>query len=260
MISRCAAAPPTPPSSSKAIYAEQMANEMQLPIVRIIEGSGGGGSVKTIETTGRANLPGGLGPSQDWYYFASENLATVPVVALGLGSVAGLGAALLTASHYSVIVKKISAVFVAGPPVVARIGEKSDLGKQELGGWGIQCAAGAVDDAVDSEEQAFAQARKFLSYLPSSVHDVAPRGPRTDPPTRREESLFTAVPRDRTQPYKMRPIIEAIVDKGSFFEMGKWFGRGIVTGLARADGVPIAVMAGDRSIKAARGPPTFATR
>jgi acetyl-CoA carboxylase carboxyltransferase component len=230
---------------TKASYAEQMANEMRLPIVRLIEGSGGGGSVKTIETTGRANLPGGLGASQQWYHLMSDNLATVPVVALGLGSVAGLGAGLLTASHYSVIVKNTSAVFVAGPPVVARIGEKSDLGKQDLGGWRIQCAAGAVDDAVDSEEQAFTAARKFLSYLPASVYEVAPRGPRTDPPARREESLFTAVPRDRTQPYKMRPIVEAIVDKGSFFEMGKWFGRGIITGFARADGIPIAVLASD---------------
>ena len=47
----------------KTVMAERMANELRLPIIRIIEGSGGGGSVKTIETTGRANLPGGLGGS-----------------------------------------------------------------------------------------------------------------------------------------------------------------------------------------------------
>ena len=41
--------------------AEHMAREFRLPIIRIIEGSGGGGSVKTIETTGAANLPGGVG-------------------------------------------------------------------------------------------------------------------------------------------------------------------------------------------------------
>jgi acetyl-CoA carboxylase carboxyltransferase component len=38
----------------KTVMAEQMANEFRLPIIRIIEGSGGGGSVKTIETSGRA--------------------------------------------------------------------------------------------------------------------------------------------------------------------------------------------------------------
>src|SRR5260370_38765448 len=42
----------------KPLMAEQMAHDLKLPIVRIIEGSGGSGSVKAIETTGRANLPG----------------------------------------------------------------------------------------------------------------------------------------------------------------------------------------------------------
>ena len=36
---------------------ERMANELRLPLIRLVEGSGGGGSVKTIETTGRANVP-----------------------------------------------------------------------------------------------------------------------------------------------------------------------------------------------------------
>lgn len=76
----------------KPQLAEKMAFEQRIPIVRIIEGSGGGGSVRTIETTGRANLPGGQGTSSRFDLMA-RNLSNVPVVALGLGSVAGLGAA-----------------------------------------------------------------------------------------------------------------------------------------------------------------------
>src|SRR5690606_35970824 len=45
--------------------------------------------------------------------------------------------------------------------------------------------------------------------------------------------------------YQMRPIIEAVVDKGSFFEMGRMFGRSLITGLARLDGLPVALMASD---------------
>ena len=48
-------------------------------------------------------------------------MAQAPVVGLGLGSVAGLGAARLASSHYSIMTKS-SAMFVAGPPVVARLG------------------------------------------------------------------------------------------------------------------------------------------
>ncbi|HJZ30055.1 MAG TPA: carboxyl transferase domain-containing protein [Hyphomicrobiaceae bacterium] len=228
---------------TKPILAERMAGQLRLPIVRVIEGSGGGGSVKTIETTGRANLPGGLGQSSIGFQLLAETLATVPVVALGLGSVAGLGAARLAASHYSVMTKATSAMFVAGPPVVARVGQTLD--KQTLGGWEVQCRAGAVDHAVDTEQDAFACARRFLSYLPASVYDVAARGPRTDARSRREEMLFGIVPRDRRKVYRMRPIIEAVVDKGSVFEVGQMFGRSIITALARLDGLPVAVLASD---------------
>ncbi|MEK9723910.1 MAG: carboxyl transferase domain-containing protein [Rhodospirillaceae bacterium] len=227
-------------NKDKAAYPEEMARDLRLPIVRLIEGSGGGGSVKTIETTGRPNLPGGVGTKYD---LLLQNLSYVPVVALGLGSVAGLGAARLAASHYSVMVKETSAVFVAGPPVVAGLGE--DLSKQELGGWRIQLAAGAVDDAVDTEEQAFAKARTFLSYLPASIDELAERSPSNDPPERRDDELFGIAPHDPKQVYKMRRIIDAVVDRGSFFEMGELFGRPIVTGFARLDGWPVAVMASD---------------
>jgi acetyl-CoA carboxylase carboxyltransferase component len=225
----------------KAHLAEQMAAECRWPIIRLIEGSGGGGSVKTIETTGRANLPGGVGTTRT-YAQVTRNLGIVPVVALGFGSIAGLGAAFMAGSHYS-LMTKASAMFVAGPPVVARIGQP--LGKQELGGWEIQTKAGGVDDAVDSEEEGFARTRRFLSYLPSSVYCIPPAIPATDDPQRREESLFTVVPRDPRKVYKMRPIIEAIVDKGSFFEMGRMFGRPIITGLARLEGFPVAILASD---------------
>src|SRR5437899_4058553 len=159
-----------------------MAHELRLPLIRLVEGSGGGGSVKTIETTGRANVPGVSG----WEWVVA-NIGTVPRVALGLGSVAGLGAAHLAAAHYSVMIKDTSALFVAGPPVVERLGQK--LSKNELGGWQIQLKAGAVDEAVDTEEEAFACARRFLSYLPSSIHELPPRAKPADDPTRREPFL-----------------------------------------------------------------------
>jgi acetyl-CoA carboxylase carboxyltransferase component len=230
----------------KPLMAEQMACDLRLPIVRIIEGSGGGGSVKTIETTGRANLPGRIGSNLP-YYYTTTNMGLVPVVALGLGSVAGLGAARLAASHYSVMTKETSALFVAGPPVVnALINDPAaHLDRFELGGWEIQTRCGAVDHAVDSEEEAFECTRRFLSYLPSSVFELPARCGRTDDPERREEFLFDAIPRDRRKVYRMRPIVEAVVDQGSFFEMGRMFGRGMITGFARFDGLPVAVMASD---------------
>ena len=114
-----------------------------------MDGTGGGGSVKNLELQGHSPMPKAF--LWDWW---TENLSEIPVVSLALGSVAGLGAARVVASHYSVMVKEISALFVAGPPVVARLGQK--LTKNELGGWEIQLRAGAIDEAVESEDEAFA--------------------------------------------------------------------------------------------------------
>jgi acetyl-CoA carboxylase carboxyltransferase component len=223
----------------KQVAAEQMANELRLPVVRLVDGSGGGGSVKTLDSpTGRTYVP--RNPAWEWVV---RNLATVPTVGLALGSVAGLGAARVVTSHYSLMVKGLSQLFVAGPPLVARIGEKVD--KEELGGSHIHTRNGSVDDEVGSEDEAFARSRRFLSYLPSSVHELPPRGPRTDDPSRRDEWLIAAVPRDERKVYKMRPIVESLVDRGSFLEIGRLWGQAVITGLARLDGWPVAVVASD---------------
>lgn len=135
-------------------------------------------------------------------------------------------------------------MFVAGPPVVNRLGAHQ-VTKQELGGWEIQCKAGAVDHAVDNEEEAFEAARRYLSYLPSSVFSVSDRAQTDDPADRADEKLMMAIPRNRRQVYKMRPIIKKIFDNDSFFEFGSMFGRSIITGFARLNGLPVAVMAAD---------------
>ena len=170
-------------------------------------------------------------------------MGVVPVVALGLGPVAGLGAARMAASHYSVLVDGIAQMFVAGPPVVKRIGQ--DLTKEELGGARIHVRNGAVDDLAASEDEAFAMAKRFLSYLPSSIDELPPRTACDDPTDRADDWLIRAVPKDRRKIYKMRPIVEAVVDRGSFFEIGRHWGRPLITGLARLDGWPVAVAASD---------------
>jgi acetyl-CoA carboxylase carboxyltransferase component len=146
-------------------------------------------------------------------------------------------------SHYSVMVKNTSQMFVAGPPVVARVEKVYE--KNELGGSQIHTRNGAVDDEADSEADAFERVRRFLSYLPANVFELPARAACWDDAKRRDESLLHAVPRNPRQVYKMRPIVESIVDTGSMFEIGRNWGRAVITGLARLDGWPVAVMASD---------------
>tara|TARA_R100000005_G_scaffold95642_1_gene77993 strand:- start:3170 stop:4717 length:1548 start_codon:yes stop_codon:yes gene_type:complete len=222
----------------KLVHVENMANSLRLPMIRLVDGTGGGGSVKNIEDDGRTYIPAVRG-----WDLVTDSLSKIPVVALALGSTAGLGAARVAASHYSVMVKETSQMFVAGPPVVARTGQ--NLSKNELGGSNIHTRNGAVDDEAESEEEAFEMARRFLSYLPQSVYELPERTTPTDDPARRDEWLIEAIPRDSRKVYKMRNIINAVVDKDSFFEIGRKWGRSCITGFARLDGWPVALMASD---------------
>ena len=184
---------------SKLLAVERMACDLRLPLVRLVDGTGGGGSVRNLELQGHSPMPKAF--LWDWW---TDNLSEVPVVSLALGSVAGLGAARVVASHYSVMVKGSSQMFVAGPPVVEWTHGKFE--KNELGGRHIHTRNGAVDDEAASEADAFERARKV---------------------------------------YNMRRIVAAVVDRDSFFETGKFWGRSVITGFARLSGWPVAIMAGD---------------
>ncbi len=222
----------------KQVYSEQLANSLQIPLIRLVDGTGGGGSVKMLEQHGFTYIPANPG----WDYVV-DNLSLVPVAAACLGSVAGLGAARLAASHFSVMIEKIAQLFVAGPPVV-KSGMGEDLTKEELGGVAIHRNSGAVDVVVQNEDEAFTLMRRFLSYLPQNVFQLPPVQLSADSPTRRDESLITAIPRNTRRPYRIRPILAAIFDEDSVFELAR-YGRATVTALARLDGHPVGVIAAD---------------
>jgi acetyl-CoA carboxylase carboxyltransferase component len=230
---------------NKMGWSEGTARELRLPIVRLVDGTGGGGSVKTNAALRRSYVPA----IPDWDVSVAL-LSQVPVVAAALGPVAGLGAARVAASHFSVMVRGSSQLFVAGPPVVRRA-FSHEVEKEQLGGSHIHAhGSGAVDNEVGSEQEAFEHIRRFLSYLPSSVWEMPPLVQPEDSPDRREEELISIVPRDRRRIYDMRRIVDLIVDVGSFFEMGRYYGSSLITGLARVDGIPLGVMANDPAFMA----------
>lgn len=223
----------------KMTYSEGYARELRMPVVRLVDGSGGGGSVKTYLDWGRTYVP----PLPGWRD-QMEILSEVPVVAAALGSVAGLGAARVAGSHFSVMVEGTSQVFVAGPPLVAYAAHE-EVTKEELGGSHMQTANGTVDNRAASEEDAFFQIRRFLSFMPQSVWEAPPVRPRYDDPQRREQALLSIIPRDRREGYEARSLIGMVVDRDSFFEIGRYWGRSIITGLADLDGYPVGITATD---------------
>lgn len=223
--------------AEKWIYAETYALEMQVPIVRLVESAGG--SVKILDQNATAKLP--CYPT----WLGAKMLQTIPVVGIALGPCAGLGAIKAGSAHYSIMVKNSAQVFAGGPPVVERgMGIKVD--KEELGGWKVHTRdSGVIGNAAESEEEAFAMARRFLSYLPRNVHELPPVVVCDDPRDRREEELIEIIPRDKRKVYKSRRILELVFDKGSVFELSKGFGRSVVTSFARLGGRPVGVITTD---------------
>ena len=67
----------------------------------------------------------------------------------------------------------------------------------------------------------------------------------TDPADRQEDELLSIVPRERRKPYDTRRVLELVFDTRSVFEMGRFYGRSLVVGLARLAGRPVGVMASD---------------
>ncbi|MCP3990849.1 MAG: methylmalonyl-CoA carboxyltransferase, partial [Actinomycetia bacterium] len=180
------------------------------------------------------------------------HLATAPSVSLALGSVAGIGAARVAMSHYSVIVEETAQMMIAGPALVEQAGQPA-VTKEDLGHARVHTTNGAIDDSAASEAEAFAMAKQFLSYLPRNVHELPARIEPNDDPARRDDELASIIPRNERRIYDVRKVLAHIVDrdpdgKCSFFEIGRNWGRSVVGGLARLDGWPVAIFTEDPKI------------
>ena len=252
---------------AKSAHLDRLSIELCIPSVRLLDGSSGGGSVaamvpqqaKSGESgakessgaieAGRPRVTGGGGsflPGHLGSAMYTEQLSTVPVVNMLLGSVVGIGAAKAVLGHFSVMVRDIAQLFVAGPPVVSHA-MGYEITKEDLGGWHIHCKNGSVDNLAESEAEAAAMTKRFLSYLPSSVYEAPPvlaQNP-ADPPERRDDELFTLIPRKRTTTFDVRRAIRLMADADSFFEIGSLWGTDQVVGFVRFNGHPLGVIASD---------------
>jgi acetyl-CoA carboxylase carboxyltransferase component len=231
----------SPAGLRKGIHADELAVRRRLPLVRLLEG--GGASISgTTGARGRSGYE--WTQSSPLNLACLEALATVPVVCAALGPVAGFPAARLAASHFAVMTAEGAQVLTGGPALVERATGRA-IAKEELGGASVHGRSGVVDNVAADEAEALRQVRTFLSYLPSNVWEPAPVLPSDDPPGRAEEALLSIVPRERRRAYPVRRVIEAVVDRGSCFELTPGYGRSQVTALARLAGVPVGVIAND---------------
>jgi acetyl-CoA carboxylase carboxyltransferase component len=177
----------------------------------------------------------------DTFLQSPEGLPKVPRITAVLGPSFG-DAALHAALADLVVMKRDASIALSGPPVIkGAIGE--DISAEELGGPEVAHAGnGAAHVVVDTEDEAIASIRRFLTYLPSAADLPAPIAPAVGPEDDAER-LLEIVPSEPRRGYDMRKVLRAIVDAGSLFVWSEGYGRSLITGLARIEGSAVGVLA-----------------
>ena len=217
-------------------YIEDLAHHYKIPLVNLIDGAGG--SVSSVKRRGFVTLPG-----VDGFERSVQLLGEVPVASAVLGTAAGGPAGRAILSHFSVMVAGTSQIFAAGPPVVKRsLGQ--EISKEALGGASIAVnKAGAIHNVAETEDDAFAQVKRFLSFMPQNVWQLPSVLKTDDPVDRRDEDLLGIVPANRRQTYDMKALVQMVVDKDSSFEIRPTYGQAVITMLARLGGRPVGLVA-----------------
>ncbi|ORY79820.1 propionyl-CoA carboxylase-like protein [Protomyces lactucae-debilis] len=227
----------------KALYFEHLALVHKVPIIRLIDGSSGGGSVAVYKDMGYTYIPPATGAG--WTPML-DSLSQVPVIGCILGPAVGLGAAKVTMTHFSVISNQVGSMFNAGPIVVEKAGIEEGLTNSDLGGPGVVCANGAIDNYGESEKDCFEIIRQFLEYMPSSVLEYPPLRPysrlASDKAAARAKILDNAIPRQSSRSYQIYPIVEALLDEESWFEVGPAWGAPSITGFGRIAGHTVGLI------------------
>jgi acetyl-CoA carboxylase carboxyltransferase component len=217
---------------------EKLAIALKLPIIKLVDGSSGGGSVTTIRSTGFSYVP----PLPSFTQVVQQLNMGIPNLGAVLGPAIGLGAARVVACHFSVMAADIGSLFNAGPNVVKNATFEEGLSLTDLGGPAMHCTNGTIDNLAADEAGCFEQIRNVLSYLPDCGTKLPPTIDCTDPIDRVSENMRTIIPRNKNRMYNPRAIITEVVDKGSFFEIGALWGTTAIVGLARFNGKPVGIV------------------
>jgi len=225
-------------SMAKRVRICQLALQERVPLVFMLDGAGH----RLTETGGS----GGRTPSD--LLLLADLSGNVPMVCLVLGASAGHGALTSPLSDFTVM-SESAAMFTGGPPLVqAALGQA--VSKEELGGPQV-CAeiAGTAHNVAKDDAEAVALARRYLSFFPSNRLGAAPRREGPDCGPRLLDDILEIVPLNDRRPYRMRRVIERLVDAGDFLEIQPRYGASLICALAWLGGQACAIVANDPSVR-----------
>ncbi len=206
----------------------EIAKRWKLPVIFFTEGGGGRpGDTDGMQVAGLDCLAFGL-----W----ADLSGIVPLVGINSGYCFAGNAAILGCCDV-IIATENSNIGMGGPAMI----EGGGLGvyqPSDIGPIDVQTQNGVVDILVKDEEEAVAVAKKYLAYFQGTIPDWECEDQR---------KLRHLVPENRVRAYEVREIIDTLFDSDSVLEIRKDFGLGIITSLARIEGIPVGVIANNPS-------------
>jgi len=218
--------------------------EMIYPIINL--GDGGGGRMQTF--LGSANIMSialsGL----------MVNPRRVPNIATIMGDC--FGAPSWTAATADVVVMVKGCCMAVSGPRVLEVAKDEKVTPEELGGWKLHAeVTGQVDAFAEDDEHCLQIVRELVGYLPSKCDEEPPCVLTEDPPDRRVDEVMNILPEKSNRVYDMYKIIEAIVDDGKYLSLKPYFGRALITCLARMNGRTVGLIANQPNYNAGAGGP-----
>ena len=172
----------------------------------------------------------------------------VPQVCLLFGPSAAGGAYIPAFCDLVIMVEGNASMYLGSPRMAEMvIGEKVSL--EEMGGAKMHCSvSGCGDVLVKTEDEAIAAARAYLSYVPTSFAEAAPKVAPQEP-DRSGRSVEEIIPADQNKPFDMFALMRELIDAGSFFEVKKLFAQELITGFARIAGRTVGIVANQPKYK-----------
>jgi acetyl-CoA carboxylase carboxyltransferase component len=151
------------------------------------------------------------------------------------------GGAYIPAFCDMVIMVEANASMYLGSPRMAEVvvGERVTL--EEMGGARMHATvSGCGDNLAVDDADAIAQAREYLSYLPSNWRSPLPAYEPAKPVSQLTSSM---IPMSDAAGYDMHRIVDALIDADSFFEIKPLFAPEIIVGFALLEGQPVGIVA-----------------
>lgn len=167
----------------------------------------------------------------------------VPQLSVIMGPCAGGAVYSPAITDFIFMVEKTSQMFITGPSVIKSVtGE--DVTGEELGGAEAQASKSGVSHfSCASDEEAIAQVRRLLSFLPSNNLADSPVVEATDDLNRLSAKLTEIIPDSPNKSYDMKEVIAELVDNGDFMEVAPKFAMNIVVGFGRMNGKTVGIIA-----------------